>query len=78
MPGGPCCRRPDDLRRTVTIRGQPLTVDEALQRTLAHTAYHVGQIVLLARWIVGDGWTSLSIPRGGNAGYAQAPNRERG
>ena len=69
---------PDDLRRTVTIRGQPLTVDEALQRALAHTAYHVGQIVLLARWIVGDGWTSLSIPRGGSAGYAQAPNRERG
>ena len=52
-----------DLERTVTIRGQPLTVDEALHRVLAHTAYHVGQIVLLARWIVGEGWVSLSTPR---------------
>jgi len=69
---------PDDLTRAVTIRGQTLRVEEALQRSLAHTAYHADQMVLLARWIVGNGWTSLSILRGGSAGYAQAPTKERG
>ena len=39
----------DDLERTVTIRQQPMTVHAALVRSLAHLAYHVGQIVLLAR-----------------------------
>jgi hypothetical protein len=68
---------PDDLARTVTIRGQPLTVEEALQRAVAHTAYHVGQIVLLARWIVGERWTSLSVARGGSAAYARNPTKER-
>src|SRR5581483_1284144 len=40
---------PEDLQRTVTIRGQPHTVLQALNRQLAHYAYHVGQIVLLAK-----------------------------
>ena len=52
-----------DLSRTVYIRNEGHTVEEALQRQLAHYAYHVGQIVLLARAFAGDGWTSLSIPR---------------
>ncbi len=51
-----------DLADTVTIRGQPLTVVEALHRSLAHTAYHVGQIVALAKAMRGSGWTWLSIP----------------
>ncbi len=56
---------PDDLDRVVTIRGEPHTVPQALNRQMLHTAYHVGQIVLLARWATGPGWRTLSIPRGG-------------
>lgn len=55
------------LGRTITIRGQALRVDEALHRSLAHTAYHCGQIVLLAKNARGAAWRSLSIPRGGSA-----------
>ena len=54
----------DDLADTVTIRRQPLRIDEALHRSLAHAAYHVGQIVFLAKAMRGDAWRSLSIPRG--------------
>jgi uncharacterized damage-inducible protein DinB len=52
-----------DLERTVTIRQQPMTVHAALTRSLAHLAYHVGQIVLLARIGAAGPWESLSIPR---------------
>lgn len=51
-----------DLERTVIIRGAGLTVHEALCRSLAHTASHVGQIILLARILAGTTWTTLSIP----------------
>ncbi|MFI5209332.1 MAG: DUF1572 family protein [Gemmatimonadales bacterium] len=55
---------PGDLERTVLIRGKPQTVMQAIQRQLAHYAYHVGQIVLLARDAVGPAaWQSLSIPK---------------
>lgn len=66
-----------DLAQTVTIRGQPLRVHEALHRSLAHTAYHVGQIVYVAKSFRGDGWRSLSIPRGGSAAYSREPVRDR-
>jgi len=67
----------DDLDRTVTIRGQALAVHEALHRSLAHTSYHVGQIVLLAKEARGSAWKSLSIPRGQSDAYnrAIAPQR---
>jgi hypothetical protein len=67
----------DVTTREVAIRGQPLTVLEALHRSLAHTAYHVGQIVLMARAFAGPAWKSLSIPRGGSASYAANPTKER-
>ena len=54
----------DDLGRIIHIRNEGHTVQEALHRQLAHYAYHVGQIVLLARAFTGSAWTSLSIPRG--------------
>ena len=54
----------EDLTRTVTIRGEKMTVHAALARSLAHTANHMGQIVLLAKITVGSPWQSLSIPRG--------------
>lgn len=65
------------LARTVTIRNQPLTVLDALLRSIAHVAYHTGQIVQLARTFAGDRWQSLSIPRGQSAAYARNPARER-
>lgn len=65
-----------DLERTVTIRERPLSVTQALHRSLAHTAYHVGQIVQLARTMVGEEWESLSVPRGASEAYRSNPNRE--
>ena len=56
------------LARRVAIRGEPHTVLQALHRSLAHTSYHVGQIVLLSKSFRGDGWKSLTIPRGGIPG----------
>jgi uncharacterized protein DUF1572 len=66
------------LEDAVTIRGQPLTIHAALCRSLSHTSYHVGQIVLLARMHASGEWKSLSIPRGGSEAYNKAPTRERG
>jgi hypothetical protein len=59
---------PADLERTVHIRGEAFLVIEALNRSLAHMASHVGQIVYLARHFAGDTWTSLTIPKGASAG----------
>jgi hypothetical protein len=56
--------RPEDVQRTVTIRGQPHTVLQAINRQLAHYAYHVGQIVFLGKHFRLQDWKSLSIPRG--------------
>jgi hypothetical protein len=53
-----------DLARTVPIRGEPHTVTLAIVRSLAHTAYHVGQVVYLARLFKPDGWQWLTIPPG--------------
>ncbi len=69
---------PEVFERTITIRKQPLTVIDALLRSIAHVAYHTGQIVQLARTFAGDAWQSLSIPRGGSAHYAQNPTKEKG
>ena len=55
---------PGDLMKTVKIRGESHTVLEAIQRQVTHYAGHSGQIVLLAKHYAGDGWVSLSIPRG--------------
>jgi len=54
----------DDLTRMVTIRGEMMLVHEALHRLLAHTSYHVGQIVYIAKSFRGSEWNSLSIPLG--------------
>ncbi len=58
-----------DLLHTVTIRRQQLRIDQALQRSLAHTAYHIGQVVFLAKQIRSGGWQCLSIPLGGSAAH---------
>jgi len=67
----------DVFTRTVTIRNQPLTVLDALLRSVAHVAYHTGQIVQLARTLAGEDWQILSIPRGGSSAYARNPTREK-
>lgn len=59
----------EDLLKTVTIRSQPLTVVDAINRQLAHYSYHVGQIVYLGRWLKNGDWQSLSIPKGGSDAY---------
>ena len=58
-----------DLARVVTIRGQPLRVDEALHRSLAHASYHVGQIVFLAKHLASRDWKTLSVARGKTREY---------
>lgn len=52
-----------DLSRTVTIRGEPHSVMQAINRQIAHYAGHVFQIILLAKHFQGTAWTSLTIPR---------------
>jgi hypothetical protein len=56
--------RPDDLAKTVAVRGEAHTVLEAIQRQLTHYAAHVGQVVLLSKHYAGSRWLTLSIPRG--------------
>jgi len=60
---------PQDLSRTVTVRGEPHTVLQAINRQMTHYAQHVGQIVLLAKHFAGPAWRSLSIPRGKSKGF---------
>jgi len=58
-----------DLTRTVTIRGEPHSVMQAINRQVAHYSYHCGQIVLLAKHFAHDRWKSLSVPRGQSASF---------
>ncbi|WP_227397011.1 DUF1572 family protein [Jeotgalibacillus aurantiacus] len=59
------CLEADDLEKTVTLRGQPITVLQAIQTELSHISYHVGQILFLGKQIKDDAWTILSIPKNG-------------
>jgi hypothetical protein len=58
-----------DLTRTVSIRGEPHSVMQAINRQLAHYPHHVGQIVLLAKHFACDRWQSLSVPRNKSAEF---------
>ena len=60
-----------DLTRTVTIRGEAHSVMQAVNRQLAHYAYHVGQIVMLAKHFAHDRWQSLSVPRNRSGEFNQ-------
>jgi len=61
----------EQLDQTVTIRGQPHRVHQALHRSLAHTSYHVGQIVYLAKGMRGKDWKYLSIAPGQSDAFTQ-------
>ncbi len=56
--------KPEDLGKTVAIRGEPHSVLKAVNRQLTHYAHHIGQIVFLAKHLAGPRWKTLSIPRG--------------
>jgi hypothetical protein len=58
-----------DLKKTVYIRKEPLTVIDAINRQLAHYPYHIGQIIYVAKIIKGSAWKNLSIPKGGSIVY---------
>lgn len=64
--------QPEDVQRTVTIRGEPHSAMQALNRALAHYAQHVGQIVFLAKHLRSERWQPLSIPRGKSEDYKTA------
>ena len=58
-----------DLTRTITIRNEPHSVMQAINRQVAHYSYHVGQIVFLAKHFADDRWTSLTVPRRKSADF---------
>ena len=65
------------LEKNITIRGQSLTVNQALLRSLAHVANHVGQIILLAKIQTKTEWKAITIPKGKSAEYNQNPSMEK-
>jgi len=65
------------LDRVVRIRSIELPVYAALHRSLAHTSYHVGQVVFLAKALRADDWRYLSIPPGESARYNRDPTAEQ-
>ena len=69
--------KPEDLELTVYIRKEPHSVLQAINRQLAHYAYHVGQIVLLAKHFRGAEWKSLSIPRGKSEEFNRRAEQRR-
>ena len=61
--------KPEDVTRTVTIRGEPHSVLQAINRQIAHYAQHIGQMVFLAKHLRSGDWKTLSIPRGRSEDY---------
>ncbi len=59
----------DQLEQLIYIRNQGHTVVEAINRQLSHYAYHIGQMVVLAKQLKGSEWNSLSIPKGKSKAY---------
>ena len=67
----------NDRDKLITVRGVELTVDDALCRSLAHFSSHVGEIIFVSKYFVGDNWTYLSIAPGQSDAYNKNPTRER-
>ena len=71
--------KPEDVMRTVTIRGEPHTVLQAINRQIAHYAAHIGQIVFLAKHLRSNEWKTLTIPRGKSEEFKKvAPKSSKG
>ncbi len=62
-----------DLERTITIRGEPFTVLQSINRQLTHYSYHVGQIVYLAKHHAGNSWRTLSVAKGKSKEFNAKP-----
>jgi len=58
-----------DLKKTIHIRQEPLTVIDAINRQLAHYPYHIGQIIYIGKILKDKDWKNLSIPKGDSAQY---------
>lgn len=69
--------KPEDIDRTVAIRGEPHTVVEAVNRQLSHYGQHTGQIIFLAKHLKSSGWKTLSIPRGESEDFNKKPDEGR-
>ena len=65
--------KPEDVMRAVTIRGEPHTVLQGINRQIAHYAQHIGQIVFLAKHLRSNEWKTLTIPRGKSEEYKMVP-----
>lgn len=59
----------EDFSKTITIRGEPHTIVEAINRQLTHYSYHIGQVVLLAKHFKSAEWKTLSVPRNKSAEF---------
>jgi hypothetical protein len=71
--------KPEDLSRTLFIRAEPHSVLQAINRQIAHYAYHCGQIVFLAKHLRSTEWKSLSVPRGKSEEFnRQMMEKQRG
>jgi Protein of unknown function (DUF1572) len=70
--------KPDDVVHTVTIRGEAHSVLQALNRQVAHYAYHIGQIVFLAKHLRASDWKTLSVPRGKSEEYKAQMMEKKG
>jgi len=69
--------KPEEIDRTVTIRGEPHTVVEAVNRQLSHYGQHTGQIVFLAKHLKSSGWKTLSIARGRSEDFNKQLDEEQ-
>lgn len=69
--------KPEDVTRTVSIRGEPHTVLQAVNRQIAHYAAHIGQIVFLAKHLRSNDWKTLSIPRGKSEEFKKVAPKPR-
>jgi len=69
--------KPEDVSRTVTIRGEPHSVLQAINRQIAHYAAHIGQIVFLAKHLRSSKWKTLTIPRGKSEEFKKVSPKPR-
>ena len=68
----------NDLEKNIVIRGESLTVTDAINRQLAHYPYHIGQMILIAKMIKKHNWENLSIPKGQSIAFNKSPEGYRG
>ena len=62
---------PEDLSKTVKIRGEDYTVSKAILRSLGHTSFHIGQIIYLAKFYAAEDWSNQSIAKGESEQFNQ-------